>query len=410
MDSLQIEDIISHLKIGSESSHHKSSENSKTLNIPVGRRNTHFTKRAVHLRKIGTSEEKLADILIEENSCNRIPLPQKDINKIIDWASRTIEPEVQEELTSFTIDEVIKHSEEQKLPIIGQGILPTDSILLLTGPAKIGKTILAQNILLSIALEIDFPILPETHPGIVLSIHGEMSKFMMRDRLIKQTLQFDENTNYHYIFSSSIDILDDKIYRRIKKIISEIQPNIIAFDSLASIHSADENSNTAMQSVMNQIRSLLTPDRGIIIVHHTGKSYDNTGLNRSRGASSITAAVDTIIDMVPTSKGIRLDYTLRNGAPLPSQTIRLNPATLWFESIHSKTNERTARILKIVNQAGSKGIHKRDLIKQISSTFDVSYKAAYDWINPLIKSGEIKQGSQKRNPILITQKGNHEGK
>ena len=75
----------------------------------------------------------------------------------------------------------------------------------------------------------------------------------------------------------------------------------LVLDTLSHLSTADENSKTEMQPVMNALKDLARNHHcAVLVLHHTGKPgkdpEQRSVVYRSRGSSSIAAAADVIID------------------------------------------------------------------------------------------------------------------
>ncbi len=81
--------------------------------------------------------------------------------------------------------------------------------------------------------------------------------------------------------------------------------SVIFFDSLRSLHDADENSSTAMQPVMDNLKMLTREGITVIFTHHHKKKspFDRgDGAESSRGSSAINAAISGHISLEEVEK------------------------------------------------------------------------------------------------------------
>jgi len=110
-------------------------------------------------------------------------------------------------------------------------------------------------------------------------------------------------------------------------------PDLIIFDALIAVCSADENSNSEMKKVMRDCFRAVATRLGcaIIIVHHISKPSESTSmrsaLSRSRGASEIVNAVDT-------AWGYQKEGKDRHDRKLSLLRSRVLAENDWPESIH----------------------------------------------------------------------------
>ena len=216
-------------------------------------------------------------------------------------------------------------------PIIDNGILLDGTILIIVGPAKSKKTFLTQNLALSIAMGNDFAGFKITKPKKVLYYLAEGGYFPNRERLRKmaENISPDNTENFLIAFPPYMLINHKENYDEICKTIKELDAEVVIFDPLIRFHDVDENSATGMSEVLGIIRQLIEKlGISVILVHHTGKVQSKGG----RGSSVIIGEYDSCITIHKEQDDyIRLTYDMRHVETPPSNRIRFNPDTFWFE-------------------------------------------------------------------------------
>ncbi len=145
----------------------------------------------------------------------------------------------------------------------------------------------------------------------------------------------DENGRLH--FTPAMEQLD--------KLIAKHRPAMFIADPFTELHTAEENDNTAIRSIVAKFRELaITYNMAVIILHHTrkGAAYSPGDPDIARGASAIIGAVRIAVTLtlmseddarafgLPTdieqrSNFVRLDDAKSNYAPLRSAQ--------WFEKV-----------------------------------------------------------------------------
>lgn len=145
-----------------------------------------------------------------------------------------------------------------------------------------------------------------TEKGIVVHVAAE-SPGSILDRTAAYDFSSAEVAPY-YVLQSAVDLTDG---HAVSEFIEELQclasmhelPIVlVVFDTFArSIGTADENASGEMtRAVQHAERIARTIDTHCVLIHHSGKDPGRGG----RGSSSIQAAVDTEIRLVPKENGL----------------------------------------------------------------------------------------------------------
>ncbi|MCG2715234.1 MAG: AAA family ATPase [Candidatus Marinimicrobia bacterium] len=319
-----------------------------------------------------------------------------------------IEPTNNIEFPGQTLIELMENDEPAPTPIISRGLLDPNSILMITGAPKVGKSILAANLALSLVAGknwFDFEI---SKPYSVAYFQAEMKSYRVRKRF-KSMLLNEYNPMESLFITNPItfNILDENYFKSLEKFL--IGTDVLIIDPFINYHQKNENDNSEMQEVMSQFRRLVNNlNLSIIIIHHNRKSVETSGGSNARGASSIFGSLDGLIEMRRKNDLINIHFDLRyDGAPDEMQ-VKLNPSSLWFERIDEHLiQDSNKRILELVNNSDT-GILKSKLTKILSTEFSKSENTTRKWINDLVKIGVIGSDGSKRNPTLFTLNRNSE--
>jgi len=132
----------------------------------------------------------------------------------------------------------------------------------------------------------------------VLIVNEEDSFRAIQDRF--KLLHITDETLPIYFRVAQGAKLEDKFIKEIIKECAEKDIKLVMFDSLRSMHEAEENDSTAMQLVMDQLKKLAREDITVIFTHHhRKKSAFSKGddAEASRGSSAINAAVSGHISL-----------------------------------------------------------------------------------------------------------------
>jgi putative DNA primase/helicase len=208
--------------------------------------------------------------------------------------------ESEQEFSTITATEILEMEIPEEDAII-EDLVNKGSSLMILGRGGVGKSTIGLDMLCHIAAgrrmyrTWDVP-----EPRTVLLVQSENAH-----RTTQQRLQsFYENHNEPVFLEgrdrikfacrnddirASGDLLKDKFYKEIRKLIQESGAEVVLLDPLVSFHSVNENDNVLMRSVLDQLTKLSSETgAAFIIIHHFGKSKELEGSEKSRGASSIT--------------------------------------------------------------------------------------------------------------------------
>jgi RecA-family ATPase len=238
---------------------------------------------------------------------------------------------------------------EEFLPqpmVVGRGILPVQSKMIIGGSAKVGKSFLVLNVGLAIAKGTPLfdakypngtPVFPVYQENRVLYIEWEVGPEGLRrrlDRIIaaKPAWQFaplyvkSKDTNLRMDTPDGIMAIEAEI--------EQTQPSVLILDPLSKCHTQDENSAEAMGKLMRVGDKWIEKYKlSIIYVHHVGlASFDPQNMRRGgarlRGSSALFADVDSMIEVINKSGSssqeptLELGIELRQGESMPTQYVR----------------------------------------------------------------------------------------
>lgn len=70
----------------------------------------------------------------------------------------------------------------------------------------------------------------------------------------------------------------------------------VVVDSLREAHTANENDSSDMAPIMRQLRALTLPHgAAVVVLHHTNKNLEATGIGGLRGSTAIPAGADAVV-------------------------------------------------------------------------------------------------------------------
>ncbi len=179
-------------------------------------------------------------------------------------------------------------------------LFPAGALVLLVGRPKAGKSLLAVDLLASVALGETF-LDRATAQGAAIYVPAEDALRLVRDRL--WTRLDSERTAPLFVvpadgtLEQSIRIDDPASMARLRATIEEIRPALLVLDPMRELHTRKENDADEMAAVLRPLRQL-AHDTGttIILIHHRNKHATDASL-ATRGSSAIAGGVDVIITL-----------------------------------------------------------------------------------------------------------------
>lgn len=258
-------------------------------------------------------------------------------------------------------------------------ILPTGGALYLHGMPKIGKSMLALGLAVSIAgadpSYLGFPI---RRHGKVLYVQVDMPPIgwyryvskVVGSKHLDDLYLIDRMELPNY----SLNLLRPKDLEWLKMQVEMVQPEVVFLDTLRSLHSGEENDNTIMSNLYERILSVTGP-HALVLVHHSRKPGLLMDLiSDARGATSVAGKVDVIAQLVKHRKQFKLQYATRDENLYPDGLIlnqdkhtgqfspQLSPAVI-FNSIQLEYPNATVKeLMDLLLDAGVSKSHAHRLI------------------------------------------------
>jgi archaellum biogenesis ATPase FlaH len=174
-----------------------------------------------------------------------------------------------------------------------EGLIPRGSFSMLFGREKAGKSLLANDMGLCVAL--DEPFLDRAvRSGPVVFVSAEEHIREVRSRMRKRVGARSDVA----VYLLQVDGTHDGYVMRIDQgqgvqdivdVIAEYEPALMIFDVLRELHSGKENEVDDMAPILQPIRSIAhETNTAIVMVHHAGRSGEY------RGSTGIGGAVDQL--------------------------------------------------------------------------------------------------------------------
>ena len=202
-------------------------------------------------------------------------------------------------LTGYTLAELRQLDFPAHRWII-EGLIPAGSLTLLVGRPKAGKSLLAIDLLASVATGTDFLGLP-VEAGKAVYLPAEDSPALVRERLEARLGAAEAPDLIVCPCDGSLDQwlrLDDPAsFTALARTIARYAPAVLALDPLRELHYQPENDADAMAAMLRPLRQLAHQTNcAIVIVHHRNKHGADPAL-AARGSSAIVGSVDQTITL-----------------------------------------------------------------------------------------------------------------
>ena len=190
--------------------------------------------------------------------------------------------------TFFSLGDFLTQSEEA-LDYIVPSMLPIGETVLLVAVPKAGKTLLATDLAFAVATgESDF-LGEKCKRGRVLIVSVDESASSTRSKLIKRGFR-PEDSEWVQVMTrfdiSQMSALEERL--------ELFRPSVVIIDSLRRINhgqNVSENSAEFADTIYTLKETLTRYNAAGVLIHHTNKDREATGVNRVRGSSAITGAV-----------------------------------------------------------------------------------------------------------------------
>jgi AAA domain len=240
--------------------------------------------------------------------------------------------------------EILTDEELESLPDpewLVERLITERAAAMVFGPSGVGKSFFAINMLLSIATGTAFFGFP-TRQGRVLYVagegHGGMKK---RVQAWKRSHALARVPDAFFILNS-IDLADREEVEALIAQLSEVNPAVVVFDTLAQCSSADENAAEEMRPVLQNIGLIQERLRAaVVVLHHSTKAKKEV----ERGSSSIRAAMDVVILLEKRATAI-LVVNDKQKDDEPSKGLSLRLETVELEGGTPEKPRRSAILIR----------------------------------------------------------------
>lgn len=168
-----------------------------------------------------------------------------------------------------------------------------------------------------------------TEQSKVMIVNEEDSFRAIQDRF--RILNITDTTLPIFFRVANGSKLENKFINKLLEELKEKQVNVVIFDSLRSMHEADENDSTAMQKILDQMKRIAREGITVIFTHHhrkKGMFEKQSSAESSRGSSAINAAISGHISLDEEERETGLYLVIRHlkskaGEKLPAFEVKI---------------------------------------------------------------------------------------
>jgi AAA domain len=177
---------------------------------------------------------------------------------------------------------------EEPLDYIVPSLLPVGETVLLVAPPKVGKTLLAIDLSFAVATGEDTFLGEQCKRGRVLLVSVDESPSSTRSKLIKRGFRASDSESVQVMTRfgvSQMSALEERL--------ESFRPLLVIVDSLRRInHGRQVTENSAeFADTIYSLKELLNQYRAAgVLIHHSCKDKEATGVNKVRGSSAIVGA------------------------------------------------------------------------------------------------------------------------
>jgi len=249
----------------------------------------------------------------------------KDISDVCQRYPNSVDKNcVQKKSIQFESADSLFKEPEQPTPWLIQDVF-TSGRGFIAGAPGVYKTWLGIDMAISICTGADFlGKFKVPAPGPVVFITEEESRNSLKKklRLLAKGRGLDESAlgEFHHVTQQYV-----KIPQNVEDIIAQIKKygcRAVFFDVMRRVHSADENSSTALQPVLEAFSRIHTETGAtVILLHHVNKPskdrFSKSPFSSLRGSIDLWAWRDTIVVVQEKKKNklYKLDFQFRNAPP-----------------------------------------------------------------------------------------------
>ncbi len=263
-------------------------------------------------------------------------------------------------LNTFGWEDFEELANERPQRWLWDGILPAFGVVLLVGPAFVGKTSLVAMLAAAMLKTATLAGRAVTEGKMILTAVEHLPSDLWKTMVAAARgagAQKPENV----IFLRGFDLDDDEQVEALARVAQRTAAAVIVIDPIRRVTRLDENNSADVSGMHRQLQKLGPEKRLIIVVHHFGRNRE------VRGSTDFEAGVDTVVRL--SGKNDRLlVHAVHHGAPEVQLALDINrteDSIAAVETVDDRLDEVTEAVLQILptQGGGGAGLGVRDVRK-----------------------------------------------
>jgi hypothetical protein len=286
--------------------------------------------------------------------------------------------------------------------MLGGNLLDRSGGMLISGPQKIGKSLFASQLALTLGDRQPFLGFP---PGGAeyrsLILQAEVSAKRMQERFLKQVQVFGPSAQTNVLSASvysSIKLDNPEGLAILYGLVDQYKPDLVIVDPLSNFHCGDENVAQDILRVTTVLDNLRARGPAVCLVHHHGKASAeraNVG-HKARGSTALPGWYDTHLSLEKAGNAVRLRFELRHDETPEDILLKLNPATLTFDV----QGDDAAQITLVVSAIRELGPATAEAVGEYCHR---TRQWASDWLNRAVDQGSLQRSHGR--PVIYSVPG-----
>jgi hypothetical protein len=280
-----------------------------------------------------------------------------------------------------------------------QGLLPSQGLVGIVGAPKVGKSLFANQLALSVAT--GEPFLGRAvakAPVLLVEEEGATAKLQQRFETQSRAMGIHQTRDLHLILREQVSLTDEEDLHELRRHVDETGAKVLVIGPLAQVgRLTSENDSPEMNRVMRTLNGLATEkDLLVVLIHHRrkdGKDGPPKGIHEffesARGSNAYMAALDTAIGLDRKQEtDLGEMYVMSRDGPAFKAHYRFDPETLLVQEADAPGKSYAKARLEDVLQT-VRGFPDGVTAQQIASRYSVHKGTAQSRLEELVATGQV---------------------